>query len=309
MTPPPNLLVGAETSDDAAVWRLDENCAIVATADFFAPMIDYPRHFGRVAAANALSDIYAMGAVPMLALALTAFPRASLTTADMADILAGGRDCCNAAGVILAGGHSIDTQEPLYGLAVIGRAQPTEILTNGGAQAGDDVILSKPLGAGLLCAGSAELSEADYTELAISMMCLNTAGSALAQCAGVHALTDITGFGLFGHLLEMCRASACRAQLFAGSVPIFSRAREWAATGRATGASKRNWDSYGGEITAADLSTAQRIIFTDPQTSGGLLVSCAPAATAEVLSLLCAHGSAKAAVIAKMEEGTGVVVV
>ena len=302
------LLAGAENAEDAAVWKISDDCALVATADFFAPMVDNPRDFGRVAAANAISDVYAMGASPLFALALAAMPSA-LGDDDIAEIFAGGAECCAAAGIVVAGGHSIDAAEPLYGLAVLGRAHPSHILTNGGARAGDNLIFAKPAGVGLMCAAhrKQELSDSDYRQMVGAMTTLNRAGEKMPAISGVNAMTDVTGFGLAGHLLEMCRASECRAVLRFSEVPFFARAEELAQSGEATGASKRNWESYGENITGA-LSLLQQTLLTDPQTGGGLLISCIPAATDAVLTTLREHGNPRAAVIGEMTTGENIFV-
>lgn len=307
MDTPEALLVGSDGADDAAVWQLNNDCAIAATADFFAPMVDSPRDFGRIAATNALSDIYAMGARPLLALALTAMPRNKISSKDIANILAGGRETCRAAGVVIAGGHSIDTAEPLYGLAVLGQAHPNHILTNGGAKVGDTVILGKSLGVGLMSAAhkKSELTESDYAQMVESMTQLNSAGTELATIDGVHAMTDVTGFGLLGHMLEMCKASNCQAHLNSAAVPCFERARQLAQDGAATGASTRNWQSYGNDIHG-NFEQWQRTLLTDPQTAGGLLIACAPTATKKVIASLRKNGSTVACVVAHMEEGNGI---
>ena len=303
---PPALLAGAENAEDAAVWKISEECALVATADFFAPPVDSPRDFGRIAAANAISDVYAMGASPLFALALAAFP-AEISEEDIAAAWKGGAEICNEAGAVIAGGHSIAAAEPLYGLAVVGRARPEKILTNGGARAGDKLILGKPLGAGLLAAAHrrGELPEKDYAEMAGAMTTLNRAGENMPD--GVSALTDITGFGLLGHVLEICRASRCRAVLRFSEIPFFERAKLLAQKGVATGASARNWKSCEKE-TAGVLEGAARTLLTDPQTGGGLLAACAPESAAETLAVFHARGCPKAAVIGEIQNGSGVVV-
>ena len=303
---PPALLAGAENAEDAAVWKISEECALVATADFFAPPVDSPRDFGRIAAANAISDIYAMGASPLFALALAAFP-AAVADEDIAAVWAGGAEICAEAGAIIAGGHSIAAAEPLYGLAVVGRANPKKILTNGGARAGDTLILGKPLGAGLLAAARrrGELADEDYAQMTDAMTTLNRAGEKMPD--GVSALTDITGFGLLGHVLEMCRASGCRAALRFSAIPFFERAQILAEQGEATGASARNWQSYGGEVFGAAEKQMQTLL-TDPQTGGGLLAACAPEAAAEVLAAFHQNGCPRAAIIGEMKTGAGVVV-
>ncbi|MGI9298549.1 MAG: selenide, water dikinase SelD [Gammaproteobacteria bacterium] len=306
---PESLLAGAENAEDAAAWKISDDCAIVATADFFAPMVDVPRDFGYVAAANAISDVYAMGASPLFALALAAMPSAVLDDDDIAEIFSGGGECCRAAGIVVAGGHSIDAAEPLYGLAVIGRAHPEKILANGGAQTGDVLILGKPLGVGLMSAAhrNGRLSESDYRRMVGAMTTLNRAGEKMPAVDGVHSMTDVTGFGLLGHLLEMCRASSSRAVLRFSAVEFFARAAELAQNGEATGASKRNWESYGANV-GGEIAPWRRTLLTDPQTGGGLLIACAPAAAAEVLSVLREHGNTKAAVVGEITPGADIFV-
>ena len=306
--PPRELIAGAENAEDAAVWKISNDCAMVATADFFAPMVDSPYDFGRIAAANALSDVYAMGARPLFALALAAMPGV-LDEKDIADIWRGGMECCRSADVALGGGHSIDAAEPLYGLAVIGRVHPERMLTNGGAHSGDALILGKPLGVGLMSASHRkdELSTADYQTMVGAITTLNRAGEFMPSVSGVHAMTDVTGFGLLGHLLEMCRASSCRAQLQFSALPLFARARRLAEDGVVTGASTRNWNDYGAEVEGV-ADDWRRTLLTDPQTGGGLLVACAPKAADEVLATFNQNGNPQAEIIGTMTDGAGVVV-
>ncbi len=308
-TRPAALLAGAENSEDAAVWLIDSEIALIASADFFAPMVDSPHDFGRIAAANAISDIYAMGARPLFALALTAMPD-TLSDEAIADILAGGAACCEEAGVIIAGGHSIGTAEPLYGLAVIGQTHPDKLLTNGGAQAGDCLILGKPLGVGLMSSAHRKqtLSDDDYAKMVNNITTLNRAGMALANLADVHAATDITGFGLLGHTLEMSRASKCCANINFAALPIFECAKMLAQGGEATGASRRNWQSYGEHIGGIDLEMWQQTILTDPQTGGGLLIACTPKVSAEVLKIFNENGNMEAAIIGEMSEGENITI-
>ncbi|MGH6994008.1 MAG: selenide, water dikinase SelD [Caulobacteraceae bacterium] len=302
----PDLLVGVETSDDAAVWRLSETQALVATTDFFTPIVDEPRDFGRIAATNALSDVYAMGARPILALAIVGMPVEKLGAETIAAILAGGAEVCAAAGVALAGGHSIDAAEPIYGLAAIGLAHPARILTNGGARAGDGLILGKPLGVGILSAALKQqrLSKAGYETLIATTTQLNSVGADLAGTPGVHALTDVTGFGLIGHALEMCRASRLAAEIFALEVPVLAEAEALARSGVKTGASGRNFESERSWLTGAEELEAWRCdLLFDPQTSGGLLIACAPEAVEGVLGLMRQAGFSDAALVGEMKEG------
>ena len=282
---PPELLVGTEHADDAAVYRLNDQQAIVATTDFFTPIVDDPHDFGRIAATNALSDVYAMGATPILALAVVGMPLDKLPAEAIGQILAGGASVCRDAGIPLAGGHSIDVLEPIYGLVALGVVAPERLNTNGGAQEGDVLLLTKPLGIGVLSAAlkKGTLGDAGYAEMVRWTTLLNRVGGELAALPGVHALTDVTGFGIAGHLLEMCRASGLRADVRFDDLPLIARARELAQEGVATGASTRNWASYGSEVDVpADLPAWQHKLLTDPQTSGGLLVACAPDAVAAV---------------------------
>ena len=279
---PPELLVGTATSDDAAVYRLRDDLALVATTDFFTPVVDDAFDFGAIAATNALSDVYAMGGEPLLALALVGMPINQLPELVIGRVLEGGAHACRAAGVVLAGGHSIDTVEPIYGLAAIGTVHPAHVKTNAGARPGDVLVLGKPLGVGILSAALKKgLLDADgYREMRRWTTLLNRAGAALARLPGVHAMTDVTGFGLAGHLLEMCRPAGLVATVDAGAVPVLDVSRALLADGIATGASGRNWASYGDAVDLsalpADDRSAWQTIITDPQTSGGLLVACAP---------------------------------
>jgi len=283
---PKDLLVGLETADDAAVYRLNDTQAIVATTDFFTPIVDDPHDFGRIAATNAISDIYAMGGRPIMALAIVGMPLEKLPLAVIGRILAGGEEVCAAAGIPIAGGHSIDTLEPIYGLVVLGLVHPDKVKRNSSAKAGDALVLGKPLGIGILSAAlkKGKLSASGYAEMLRWTTRLNTPGQALAEMAEVHALTDITGFGLAGHLLEMCRGARLTAEVKFDALPLIAEALDWARQGIATGASDRNWQSYGREVELpAGFADWQRKLITDPQTSGGLLVACAPGAVSTVL--------------------------
>ena len=302
-TAPQALLVGAENADDAAVWKINDDTAIIASADFFAPLVDVPGDFGRIAAANALSDIYAMGGKPLFALALSAMPRGVLSDEIIAEILAGGRTMCEKAGVIIAGGHSIETSEPLYGLAVLGVAHPNRLLTNGGGVVGDVLLLGKPLGVGVLSASHrrGQLSAENYAELLSLMTQLNDAGYELAGLSDAHAMTDVTGFGLLGHLLEICRSSDCAAQVDFARLPVLAEAVKLAAAGVVTAAAARNWDSYGDEVILAEgIKEWQKALLTDPQTSGGLLLCCAPHAADAALHIFHSHGCTEAAIIGRL---------
>ncbi len=300
-----NLLVGTESSDDAAVWRLNETQAIVATTDFFMPIVDDAFDFGRIAATNALSDIYAMGAQPLFALALVGMPINKLPVSTIQRILAGGAAVCEAAGIPIAGGHSIDAPEPIYGLVALGLVHPDQVKRNDRAQAGDCLILGKALGVGVLSAAlkKGALSQQGYTALITSTTQLNRPGSALAPMPQVHALTDVTGFGLLGHLLEICRGAHLQAELQWSKIPLLIDVADLAQGGYAPGAVTRNWESYGAAVRLdAGISEWQRAILCDPQTSGGLLVACAPEIAAEVLDLFHAQGFAAAALIGQLRE-------
>jgi selenide,water dikinase len=283
-----NLMVGTETSDDAAVWRLNDDQALVATTDFFMPVVDDPFDFGRIAATNALSDVYAMGASPILALALVGMPVDRLPAETIRRILAGGASVCAAAGVPVAGGHSIDSVEPIYGLVALGLVHPDKVLTNKGARAGDVLILTKALGVGILSAAFKQerLSAEGYAAMIASTTQLNTLGAELAGRPGVSAVTDVTGFGLLGHALEMSRGAGLGIHLDAAAPALLPDAAELAAAGVRTGASTRNWASYGDAVTLpAGFETWRRDLLTDPQTSGGLLISAAKDEADEVLRL------------------------
>ncbi len=300
-----DLLVGTESSDDAAVYRLNDEQAVIATTDFFMPIVDDAYDFGRIAATNALSDIYAMGGKPLFALALVGMPIAKLPVATIQQILAGGEAVCRAAGIPIAGGHSIDAPEPIYGLAAIGLVHPARVKRNDRARAGDALILGKPIGVGVLSAAlqQGELSAAGYAQMLAATTRLNTVGARLGQMAGVHAMTDVTGFALLGHLLEICRGSMLGAVLAYSRVPLLSEAVSLAQRGYATGAAERNWASYGQEVDLpAAMPEWQRKLLCDPQTSGGLLVSCAEEVVDQVLAAFRAEGFDDACRIGRMED-------
>jgi len=304
----PQLLVGNGSNDDAAVWRLDDGTCIIATTDFFMPMVDDPRDFGRIAATNALSDIYAMGGTPIMALALLGMPLGKVSVADARRILDGGAEVCAAAGIPVAGGHSIDSAEPIYGLVAIGTAPDGRIRRNDSARPGDALILTKGIGVGLYSAAYRRnrLSAADYDEMIASMTLLNKAGAELARRDEVHAMTDVTGFGLAGHALEMARGSEVTMRIAIDRLPLFARAREFASDGHVTGASGRNWKSFGDAVTLDPrLDAVWRDIVSDPQTSGGLLVAVAADCADDVTRALCADGYNAAAVIGSVGPGAG----
>ncbi len=304
----PQLLVGNGSNDDAAVWRLDNGTCIIATTDFFMPMVDDPGDFGRIAATNALSDIYAMGGTPIMALALLGMPLGKVSVADTRRILDGGAEVCAAAGIPVAGGHSIDSAEPIYGLVAIGTAPDSRIRRNDTARPGDALILTKGIGVGLYTAAYRNhlLSTADYDEMLASMTLLNMIGADLARRDEVHAITDVTGFGLAGHALEMARGSGVAIRFAIDRLPLFTRAKEFASGGYVTGASGRNWKSFGGAVALdPQVSAVWRDIVSDPQTSGGLLVSVAADSADDVTRALHAEGYAAAAVVGKVGPGAG----
>jgi len=303
----PDLLVGNESSDDAAVWRLNDSQALVATTDFFMPVVDDPFDFGRIAATNALSDIYAMGGTPILALAIVGMPVSQLPVETIGLILAGGASVCAEAGIPVAGGHSIDSVEPIYGLVALGLVHPDKVLRNDRARAGDVLILTKALGVGVLSAAfkQEKLDVAGYAALIASTTKLNTVGRELAEDPAVHAMTDVTGFGLLGHALEVARGSSLTAEIDA-SPPLLDGVEALARAGVCTGASTRNWASYGEAVDApADLEDWRRDLLTDPQTSGGLLIAVAPERAEAVLALVRDRGFAQAAVVGRLREGPG----
>ena len=308
---PAALLAGNENNEDAAVYQINANQAIVATTDFFMPIVDDPYEFGRIAATNAISDIYAMGAQPLFALALLGMPINVLPLDVVQKITAGGESVCADAGIVIAGGHSIDSVEPIYGLVVIGLVDPKHLKRNNGSRVGDSIILSKPLGVGILSAAlkKERLSDAGYREMIALTTKLNKPGLALSRLEGVHAMTDVTGFGLAGHLLELARGAGLRAALNWNTVPIVDEAMTLAQGDIYTGASTRNWAAYGNEVTLTNQPGIwQQHLLTDPQTSGGLLIACAPESEAEVLAILQADGFSRAAVIGRFEAGSGMAV-
>ncbi|MFZ3016841.1 MAG: selenide, water dikinase SelD [Gallionella sp.] len=310
--PFPDLLVGSETSDDAAVYRLNDQQAIIATTDFFMPIVDDPFDFGRIAATNALSDVYAMGGTPIMALAIVGMPINKLPVETIRSILQGGEAVCKAAGIPLAGGHSIDSVEPIYGLVAIGVVHPDRLKMNCAAQAGDVLILGKGIGVGVLAAALKKdmLSPEGYAQMIAATTKLNVVGSALSAMDGVHALTDVTGFGLLGHLLEVCRGSGLGAEVKFDSVPVLSEALPLAQQGIGPGAIDRNLASYGHEVDfSPQLETWQQRLLADAQTSGGLLVSVAPEAADAVLRCFKDAGFEQAAVVGRMREGAARVAV
>ncbi len=304
---PKALLVGIETADDAAVYQINETQAIVATTDFFMPIVDDPHDFGAIAATNAISDVYAMGGQPLFALALVGMPVNQLPLDVIRRILEGGESVCTKAGIPVAGGHTIDSVEPIYGLVAIGLVDPRNLKRNAGAKPGDVLVLGKPLGVGIYSAAlkKGKLDEAGYRAMIASTTQLNTPGPVLGKLAGVHALTDVTGFGLLGHLLEICKGSGVAAHVDWKSLPVLPGALELAREGCFTGASGRNFAGYGAKVTlGAGIDDAGQALLTDPQTSGGLLVACAPDTVDEVMKAFHADGFGHAAIIGRMEPGS-----
>jgi selenide,water dikinase len=301
---PKELLVGIETADDAAVYQLNDEQALIATTDFFMPIVDDPFDFGRIAATNAISDVYAMGGTPIMALALVGMPINVLSTATIGKILEGGASVCRAAGIPIAGGHTIDSVEPIYGLVALGLVHPKRVKRNADAQAGDLLVLGKPLGVGVLSAALKKdaLAPEGYAQMIANTTKLNTPGPELAALPGVHALTDVTGFGLAGHVLELARGSHSTVRLDWGQVPLLHGVRELAAQGMVTGASGRNWAGYGADVQLpAGFAPQDQALLSDPQTSGGLLVSCTPESLSEVLAVFQRHGFDRAAVVGEVQ--------
>ena len=294
---PKELMVGIETSDDAAVYRLNDQQALIATTDFFMPIVDDPYDFGRIAATNAISDVYAMGGRPIMALALVAMPIDKLPVHVIRKIIQGGESVCATAGIPIAGGHTIDSVEPIYGLVALGLVHPDKVKRNAGAEVGDRLILGKPLGVGILSAALKKgvLDAAGYTNMIRYTTMLNTPGMDLGELEGVHAMTDVTGFGLLGHALGIARASKLGVRLYADSIPLIEGVSALLEQGLITGASGRNWAGYGKDVVfKSSHNPFLQGLLTDPQTSGGLLVSCSPEAASAVLAIFHKHGFADA---------------
>ena len=303
---PPQLLVGIETADDAAVYQLNDEQALIATTDFFMPIVDDPFDFGRIAATNAISDVYAMGGTPILALALVGMPINVLSTTTIGRILEGGNAVCRAAGIPIAGGHTIDSVEAIYGLVALGLVHPKRVKKNAGARAGDRLVLGKPLGVGVLSAAlkKEQLGPEGYEQMIACTTQLNTPGPDLAALDGVHALTDVTGFGLAGHVLELARGARAQAVIDWAKVPLLPGVRALVSQGFVTGASGRNWAGYGQDITLpGGFAAENQALLSDPQTSGGLLVSCDAASVGAVLDIFRRHGFATAAEIGEVVAG------
>jgi len=288
------------------VYQINATQAIVATTDFFMPIVDDPYDFGASAATNAISDVYAMGGTPLFALALVGMPVDKLPVATIRRILEGGEAVCAKAGIPIAGGHTIDAVEPIYGLVAIGLVDPRNLKRNAGAQPGDVLVLGKPLGVGIYSAAlkKGKLAPERYAAMIASTTQLNTPGIRLGTMAGVHALTDVTGFGLLGHLLEICRGSGVGATLDFAQLPLHPGVGELAREGLVTGASGRNWAGYGHDVALdSGLGNVERALLTDPQTSGGLLAACAPDAVGDVLSVFRDEGFGHASVVGGIVAG------
>jgi selenide, water dikinase len=300
------LLVGTETGDDAAVWQIDDKTCVIATTDFFMPVVDDPRDFGRIAATNAISDVYAMGGKPIMALAILGMPLGKLSTETVRAILEGGASICAEAGIPIAGGHSIDSVEPIYGLAVIGLCSPDNVRKNSGARPGDRLILTKGIGVGVYSAAFKKqtLSAAAYAEMIATTTLLNRIGQALGGDAEVHGMTDVTGFGLLGHGLELARGSRVHMRIEWKRIPLLSEAESLARSGFVTGASNRNWLSYRDQVVLPQgLDDWQQALLTDPQTSGGLLIACAADRAEALRAMIEAAGYPRANFIGSVVAG------
>lgn len=300
------LLVGTETGDDAAVWQIDDKTCIIATTDFFMPVVDDPRDFGRIAATNAISDVYAMGGKPIMALAILGMPLGKLPIETVRGILDGGASICAEAGIPIAGGHSIDSVEPIYGLAVIGLCSPDNVRKNSGARPGDALILTKGIGIGIYSAAFKKraLSDEAYEEMIASTTLLNRIGQVLGDNTDVHGVTDVTGFGLLGHGLEIARGARVRLTIEQSRVPFLDEAERLAQSGYITGASERNWASYGHQVVLPpELPSWRRALLTDPQTSGGLLVACKADQADSICAMIKAAGYPCASIIGSVSAG------
>ena len=304
----PRLLVGNGARDDAAVYLLDDERVVISTTDFFMPIVDDPFDFGAIASVNAISDVYAMGGTPILAIAILGWPVDKLGAEVAGEVLRGASDACRRAGIVLAGGHSIDAPEPIFGLAVTGTAHRGEIRTNAQARAGCELYLTKPLGVGILTTAQKRgvLREEDFATARAQMLALNDVGRALAGVASVATMTDVTGFGLLGHLIELCEGSGVRAEIRFDDVPRIEALPFYLEQKTIPGGTRRNWDSYGEKV--GPLADEQRAILCDPQTSGGLLVAVDPAGRDDFLRVTRAHGLDVAPFGVLREGGAGPVV-
>ena len=306
----PNVIVGFSTSDDAGVYKLTDEIALVQTVDFFTPIVDDPYDFGRIAATNAISDVYAMGGTPRTALNIATFPLEELGAATLSRILAGGAAIAREAGVAILGGHTVKDDEPKYGMAVTGTVHPNAAITNAGAQPGDVLVLTKPLGTGIL-SNALKKGAIDETQIAQAvrwMTTLNRAASLAMIAAKAHAATDITGFGLLGHGFEMARASGVRLRIRASAVPVYALAKELIAVGIAPGGSRKNATEHEAFTTfAAGVPADLRLLLSDAQTSGGLLIAVAQAELSKLLAGL-REPDALQCIIGTVETGSGIVI-
>ena len=306
---PAALMVGIETSDDAAVYKLNDEQALIATTDFFMPIVDDPYDFGRIAATNAISDVYAMGGTPIMALALVGMPINQLPLEVIGQVIQGGESICSEAGIPIAGGHTIDSVEPIYGLVVLGLIHPSKLKRNSDAKVGDKLILGKPIGVGILSAALKKqaLDDAGYASMIANTTKLNKPGQALSTLEGVSAMTDVTGFGLLGHLLEVCRGAKVGARLNMSQIPLLPQVEQLAEAGYITGASARNWEAYGKDVKLNGISAVQQALLSDPQTSGGLLVTCDAGSVERVLEIFRSSDFLDASVIGDIVAGTSTV--
>ncbi|WP_295750622.1 selenide, water dikinase SelD [Undibacterium sp.] len=306
---PAALMVGIETSDDAAVYKLNDEQALIATTDFFMPIVDDPYDFGRIAATNAISDVYAMGGTPIMALALVGMPINQLPLEVIGRVIQGGESICAEAGIPIAGGHTIDSVEPIYGLVVLGLIHPSKLKRNSDAKVGDKLILGKPIGVGILSAALKKqaLDDAGYASMIANTTKLNKPGQVLSTLEGVSAMTDVTGFGLLGHLLEVCRGAQVGARLNMSQIPLLPQVAQLAEAGYITGASARNWEAYGKDVKLNGVSAVQQALLSDPQTSGGLLVACDAGSVERVLEIFRNGDFLDASVIGDIVAGTSTV--
>ncbi len=308
----PRVLVGLQTGDDAAVFKIRDDLAMVQTLDFFLPIVDDPRDFGRIAAANAISDVYAMGAEPALALAILGWPKAKLSMSVAAEVMAGGAEVCAEAGIRIVGGHSIDDAEPKFGLAVSGLVHPDQIMRNSGGREGDLLVLTKPLGVGALAQGvkKGAVTQDQRDQMVATMVHLNRGASAAAREVGVNGATDITGFSLLGHGLEMASGSGCGVELWVSEIPVLDGVRELLSKGIHPGATGRNLAHYGAQIEWGEgLEESAATLLADPQTSGGLLLAVDPERVGALREALQAHGVLACAVVGQLKAGRGIRVV
>ncbi len=302
--PHPDLLVGTNFFDDAGVFRIDERTALVQTLDFFPPLVDDPFMFGQIAAANALSDVYAMGGEPLTVLNIVGFPDQELPGEILEEILRGGHERVTAAGAVIVGGHSVRDREIKYGLSVTGRIDPERVITNAAAKPGDRLVLTKPLGSGVLTSAAKKelLDEAGLAEVVGTMIHLNRSGRDAMSEVGVHAATDVTGFGLIGHAYEMADAAKVTLHIEAGAVPIMNRTLEFARQGFLTRMHKSTLDHLGDELFVGDVDPVLVNVLCDAQTSGGLLISVSENHTEKLVSALERHGAPCAAVIGQVTD-------